>query len=121
MQNKGKKTDKMKNYHIDMSRPLYIFGEANNCKGVAPSEKDVPLLSTWKHVFSFSIYNDQKINCTMVKFNRPVALDFVYHLESQFQVEVSCIDDDLLKIEKFEIKVQDIENKLLMTPFLGNV
>ena len=111
----------MKNFSIDLSRTLYTFGEASKCKGVAANEKDVPLLSTWKQPFTFSVYNDRKINCTMVKFNRPIALDFVYHLESKFQVDVACLDDDLLKIESSDIAVQDIENKLLTTPFLANL
>jgi hypothetical protein len=100
-----------------MTRTIFTFGTDNKCTGICKEIYEVPKNATWHHSFTFSVYADEHANFTLVKFNQPVALDFVCHLQRQFIAKVSCEDDDLLKIELANVTVQQIENSLLQHPF----
>lgn len=98
---------------------MITFGIDNKCKGVASSETAVPKYATWSHPFDFSLYESRSQNSfTYIKFDTPVALDFMYQLEIYLSKEVQCIDDDLLQIKANELSEDDIKKALLAQPFL---
>ena len=107
------------------------FGSEGKCRGVFKTDIDqlpfveLQILSfntTWIQQFTISKLYTCSTHFgkrTFIKFSEPVAQDFHKHLSCNMGVSIINEDDDLLSFDSsYKCSLSDIEEFMLLTPFI---